>query len=169
MNRKRITLVALPAVVLGLAGAAAATPGRAAHTAASPAAQVREAERTLLRAVVDADTQTAGTLLARDFQLVDVTGTPETRAQYLSTIGGQVDFVKLDPIAPIRVRVDGSSAVARVKLHFKVVAGPQTLEHDGWTTDVFERHNGGWQVVWSQSTAIPNDIGLFAQSLAPPS
>src|ERR1700759_1119951 len=101
MNRKRITLVALPAVVLGLAGAAAATPGRAAHTAGAPAAQGRGAERTLVRAVVDAGTPNAGTVPARDLQLVDAPGPPEPRAQSLPTMGGQVDFVKLDPIAPI--------------------------------------------------------------------
>jgi hypothetical protein len=122
MTRKRVTLMAVPATILGLAGAAAATPGRTVHTAGSPAAQVRTAERTLLSAAVGADTQTAGTLLAHDFQLIDVTGAPETRADYLATIGGKI-FVRLEPAAPISVRVHGSSAVARVKLHFKVVAG----------------------------------------------
>jgi uncharacterized protein DUF4440 len=168
MNRKRIArLIAVPALILGIVGAAVAAPSRVARTASSPAAQVRATERSLLRAAVDGDTQTAGALLAPGLQLIDVTGAAETRAEDLANIGGQIDFVKLDPIAPISVRVDGSSAVARVKLHFKVSAGPLTVEHDGWTTDVFERHNGGWQVVLSQSTAIPNDEDLFVKSLMP--
>ena len=91
-------------------------------TGRSTADQVRTAERTLLRAAVDGDTHTAGTLLAPDLQLIDVTGTAETRADYLATIGGGIDFVTLKPIGPISVRVHGDSAVARVKLKFKVVA-----------------------------------------------
>jgi len=170
MSRKRIaSLIAVPALILGIVGAAVAAPSRVARTASSPAAQVRTAERTLLRATVDGDTQTAGTLLAPDLQLINVTGAAGTRADDLATIGGQVDFVKLDPISPITVDVHGSIAVARVKLHFKVAAGDLTLDHKGWITDVFEQRQGRWQVVWSQSTAIPNDEDLFVKSLQPSS
>jgi len=35
----------------------------------------------------------------------------------------------------------------------------------GWTTDLFERRHGRWQLVWSQSTATPNDLALFVQAL----
>lgn len=52
-------------------------------------------------------------------------------------IAGGVDFVTLKPIKPISVRVHGNDAVARVKLRFKVVAHGQTLQHEGWTTDLF--------------------------------
>jgi hypothetical protein len=58
--------------------------------------------QTLLRAAVDGDTHTAGALLAPDLQLVDVTGTPETRADYLASIGGGVDFVTLSECLAIR-------------------------------------------------------------------
>ena len=176
MNRARIThLIALPATVLVLAGVtaatplaiAAATPMANAGTATSAADQVRTAERTLLRAAVAGDTRTAGTLLAPDFQLIDVTGTPETRADYLANIGGGIDFVTLKPIKPISVRMLGNNAVARVELKFKVVAHGQTVQHDGWTTDLFQRSNGHWQDVWSQSTAIPDHLDLFIRSLQP--
>jgi len=176
MNRARIThLITLPATVLVLAGVtattpmaiAAAAPTANAGTARSAADQVRTAERTLLRAAVDGDTRTAGTLLAPDFQLIDVTGAANTRADYLATIGGGVDFVTLKPVKPISVRVYGDNAVTRVKLRFKVVAQGLTVQHQGWTTDLFERRNGRWKVVWSQSTAIPNHLDLFIQSLQP--
>jgi hypothetical protein len=170
MSYTKITrLIALPAAILAFAGIAAAASSRTAHSTTSPAAQIRATERTLLRATVAADTHTAGTLLAPDFQLIDVTGGAETRAVDLATIGGDVDFVTLRPISPIRVRVHGSSAVARVKLHFKVVARGQTVEHDGWTTDLFERRHGRWLLVWSQSTAVPNNPALFVESLKPQS
>ena len=176
MNRARIThLIALPATVLVLAGVtaaspiaiAAATPIASAGTARSAADQVRTAERTLLRAAVAGDTRTAGALLASDFQLIDVTGTPETRADYLANIGGGIDFVTLKPIKPIAVRVLGDHAVARVKLRFKVVAHGLTVQHQGWTTDLLQRRNGHWKVVWSQSTAIPHHLDLFIRSLQP--
>ena len=168
MNRTRIThLIALPAKVLVLAGVTAATPIAFAGTGRPAADQVRTAERTLLRASVAADTHTAGALLAPDLQLIDVTGTPETRADYLAAIGGGVDFVTLKPIKPISVRVYGNHAVTRVKLKFKVVAQGLTVQHEGWTTDLWRRHDGRWKLVWSQTTAIPNHLDLFIQSLQP--
>ena len=168
MKRARITyLIALPAAVLVLAGAAYATASANTGTGRSTADQVRTAERTLLRAALDADTHTAGRLLAPGFQQIDVTGAANARADYLATIGGGVDFVTLEPVEPISVRVHGDSAVTRVKLKFKVVAGGLTVQHEGWTTDLFEQRDGRWQVVWSQTTAVPNDLDLFIQSLQP--
>jgi hypothetical protein len=168
MKRARITyLIALPAAVLVLAGAAYATASANTDTGRSAADQIRTAERTLLRAEVNGDTHTAGRLLARDFQLIDVTGTANTRADFLAAIGGGVDFVTIEPIEPISVHVHGDSAVTRVKLKFKVVAGAVTVQHQGWTTDLFEQRDGHWQVVWSQTTAVPNNLDLFIQSLQP--
>ena len=168
MKRARITyLIALPAAVLVLAGAAYATASANAGTGRSAADQVRTAEQTLLRAEVDADTHTAAALLAPDLQLIDPTGGAGTRADDLANIGGGVDFVTIKPIEPISVRVHGDSAVARLKLKFKVVAYGQTVQHDGWTTDLWERRDGRWQLVWSQTTAVPNHLDLFIQSLQP--
>jgi hypothetical protein len=168
MKRPRlIHLITLPATILVLAGVTAATPIALAGTGRPAADQVRAAERTLLRASVDGDTHTAGALLAPGFQQIDVTGTAETRADYLANIGGGIDFVTLKPLNPISVRVHGDNAVTRVKLRFKVVAHGQTVQHQGWTTDLFQRRDGHWKLVWSQSTAIPHHLDLFIQSLQP--
>ena len=174
MNRTRIThVIALPAMALVFGGVTAMTPMAFAGTAgpaagqARTADQVRTAERTLLRAAVNGDTHTAGALLASDFQQIDVTGTPETRADYLANIGGGLDFVTLKPVKPISVRVHGDTAITRVKLRFKVVAHGTTVQHQGWTTDVFQRRGGQWKLVWSQSTAIPHHLDLFIRSLQP--
>ena len=168
MKHARITyLIALPAAVLVLAGAAYATASANTGTGRSAADQVRTAERTLLRATVDGDTHTAGKLLAPDLQFIDPAGGAGTRADDLANIGGGVDFVTLKPIEPISVRVHGGSAVARLKLKFKVVAYGQTVQHDGWTTDLWELRDGRWQLVWSQTTAVPNHLDLFIQSLQP--
>lgn len=168
MKRARITqLIALPAMILVLAGVTAAAPIASAGTARSAAGQVRAAERTLLRASVHGNTHAAGALLARGFQQIDVTGGPETRADYLANVGGGVDFVTLKPIKPISVHVFGNHAVARVNLKFKVVAHGQTVEHKGWTTDLWQRSHGHWKLVWSQSTATPDHLDLFIRSLQP--
>src|SRR5690349_12940738 len=145
MKRARITyLIALPAAVLMLAGTGTAIATANAGTGSSAADQVRTAERTLLRAEVDGNTHTAGALLARDLQLIDPTGGAGTRADDLANIGGRVDFVTVKPIKPISVRMHGDSAVARLKLKFKVVAFGQTVQHDAWTTDLWERRDGRW-------------------------
>ena len=168
MKRARITfLIALPAAVLVFAGVAAATANANAGTGRSAADQVRTAEQTLLRAMVDGNTHTAGALLAPDLQLIDPTGGAETRADDLADIGGGIDFVTIEPIEPIGVRVHGDSAVARLKLKFKVVAFGQTVQHDAWTTDLLERRDCGWQLACSQTTAVPNHLDLFIQSLQP--
>jgi hypothetical protein len=170
MNRARITrLIAFPAMTVVLGAVAAATAARMGQPASSPAAQVRTAELTLFRAVAAHNTHAAGALFAPDFQLIDVTGTAETRAEYLTNIGGQIDIMKFEPVSPIRVRVHGNSAIARVKLHVKVIAGGQTTEGGAWNTDLLERRHGHWLVVWAQTTAIPNNIGLFIESLKPQS
>ena len=120
MKRARITyLIALPAAVLVLAGAAYATASAHTDTGRSAADQVRTAERTLLRAELDADTHTAGRLLAPDLQVIDVTGTAETRADELATIGGGVDFVKLSRCDSeiARRASDHRPLVADIRLH----------------------------------------------------
>jgi hypothetical protein len=94
-----------------------------------------------------------------------VLGVAETRSDYLATIGGAVDFVTIKPVSAIKVHLYGNTAVARFQEAFEVVAGPDRLKHRGWTTDLFERRQGRWQLVWSQTTAIPNDQALLIRAL----
>ena len=90
---KRISSTAMPllvagAVVIALAVAAAAVAsGTRSERSGSTADQVRATERALLKAAVDADTATAGRLLAPDFQLIDVLGATESRSNYLANLG----------------------------------------------------------------------------------
>jgi hypothetical protein len=161
-------LIALLVVIGVLAVAAAAATSRPATGGTISAAnQVRAAELAHLQAAVDADTTKDSQLLAPDFQLIDVLGAAETRADYLATIGGGIDFVTLKPVSPIKIRLYGNTAVARFQAAFEVVAGPDRLKHRGWTTDLFERPQGKWQLVWSQTTTVPNDPAPFIQSLKP--
>ena len=166
MTRPRTRTTAALVVAMAIGGTAAATALAVAnHRAVSPADHVRTAERTLLKAAVDGDARTAGTLLAPQAEVIDVLGNAETRRDYLATIAGGVDFVTIKPLTPIKVRLYGNTAVARLKVDFVVVAGPDTLHHRGWITDLLERRQGRWQVVWSQTTPVPNDPALLIRAL----
>jgi len=169
MNRPATgKLVAILAVlVLGAAGAAAASIRTTAAPSASPAAQVRKLERARLKAMGDADTATVGRQLAPNFQGINVLGINGSRSDTLATIRGGVDFVSITPVTPINVRLYGNTAAARFQVAFVTVAGPDRVEHRGWFTDVLEKRAGNWQLVWSQTTAVPNNTALFIQSLKP--
>lgn len=161
-------LAVLAVLVFAAAGAAAAASiTTTTDRTASPAEQVRTLERTRLKAMVDADTATVGRQLASDFQGINVLGVNDGRSGTLSTIAGGVDFISITPVSPITVRMYGNTAAARFEVAFVVVAGPDRVEHRGWFTDLLEKRAGNWQLVWSQTTAVPNDTALFVQSLKP--
>jgi hypothetical protein len=161
-------LIVVLAVIGALAVAAAAAASRTtSDTTTTTANEIRAAEGVRLRAEVAGDTVKAGQLLAPDFQQIDVLGLAGGRSDYLANVGGAVDFIKLVPTSAIKVRVYGNAAVARFQEAFEVVAGPDRVKHLGWTTDLFERRHGRWQLVWSQTTATPNDPALFVQALKP--
>jgi hypothetical protein len=162
-HTSRTSVLVAGALVLTLALAAAAgasTPG-----GGSAATEVRTAERTLLEAMVDADGAAAGRLLASDFQLIDVLGEPETRSDFLATLGGGIDYVSVSPVSPIRVRLSGNTAATRYEVAFVVTTGRVRLKHRAWTTSILERRNGRWQFVWSQTTPVPNDQALLIRAL----
>ena len=164
MRRTTVALALALLAVGGLTTVALASVTTSARKAA-PADQIREAVLARLQAAVDADSAAAGRLLAPDFQLIDPFGAPESRGTYLHTIGGDVDFVTLKTLTPIRVRLYRNVALARYQEAFDIVAGPDRLKHRGWTTDLFERRSGRWLLVWSQTTATPNNPDLLVQSL----
>jgi len=118
--------------------------------------------------VVDADTATARKLTAPDFQLINPAGAALSRDNFLGGVeAGVIDFISLEPSSPIAVRLSGDSATLRYQTAFDVVAGGTHVTHQAWTTALYERRNGRWQIVWGQTTAIPNDLGLFIESIKP--
>lgn len=128
------------------------------HANAQGAAdQLRAAERERLRALVNADVETASRLHADDFQLINPLGGALTKAEYLGAIAsGDIDYVVWEP-GTIEVKLYGDAAVIRyqARLQIKVKAIPDAPSGRFWHTDVYEKRNGAWQVVWSQATQIP--------------
>ena len=162
--------------VLALAGAAlallilagAATASHATARGSSQADRLRAIERTRLHALVVADTTTARRLMAPDFQGINPGGGELTLDDYLGSVAaGDIDYLVFEPISPIAVRLAGDSASLRFEVDFDLVVGGTRLTHQAWITELYERRHGGWQIVWEQATAIPNDFGLFVQSILP--
>ena len=164
MQSTRMLLV-LALLVAG--GAVAAARASAGHD--STADQLRQIEHTRLHALVAADTKTARRLIAPDFQLINPGGATSGRDDYLAALAaGDIDYLAFQPTSPIVVRRSGNSAALRFQVHFDLLAGPAHVTHEGWITELYERRNGHWQIVWEQATAVPNRFDEFVQSIEPP-
>jgi Domain of unknown function (DUF4440) len=150
--------------VLVLAAAAVALLAAAAAMAASHGDST-----TRLQALVDADTATARSLMAPDFQVINPAGGVSGREDYMDAVeAGVIDYLVFEPASPIAVRLSGDSAALRYQVSFDLVVGGDTrVTHQGWITELYERRHGRWQIVWEQATAIPNNFGLFVESIKP--
>ena len=117
--------------------------------------QIRGIERTRLRALVAADMAAAEPLHAADFQLITPIGAALSKAEYLGAVASrQIEYLMWEP-GDIAVRMQASSAVIRYRARLAVVFGGYRVPPgDYWHTDVYERCDGQWRVVWSQATAI---------------
>ena len=117
--------------------------------------QLRATEQDRLRSLVEADMDIARRLHADDFQLVDPSGATLTKDQYLGRIAsGELDYVVWEP-GPMAVRRFVDVVVLRYQARAQaVVAGKRTPLLSFWHTDVYEKRDGRWQVVWSQATLI---------------
>jgi hypothetical protein len=116
---------------------------------------IRATERERLRALVEADVARARQLHADDFQLINPLGGSLSREQYLAGIGsGELDYLFWEPDS-IAVRLYGQAAVIRYPSHLEIVVqGRHVPRQRYWHTDLYERRDGQWQVVWSQATEI---------------
>lgn len=126
--------------------------------AASPPdlAALEKVEHERVRALVDADIETARKLHADDYQLINPMGGVITREQYLGAIAsGDLDYLSWTP-GQMAVRHFGSGAVVRYQAEIQVVVKgvPDAPVGKLWHTDVYELRDGRWQVVWSQATHI---------------
>jgi ketosteroid isomerase-like protein len=157
-----LVLVAVAAALMAAGGALAVSRG-----SSSEGDQLREIERTRLQALVDADIATARPLMAPDFEVINPGGAVSGRDDYMDALeGGVIDYLVFEPASPITVRRSGDSAALRFQARFDLVVGGDTrVTHRGWITELYERRDGRWRIAWEQATAIPNDVGLFVESI----
>jgi hypothetical protein len=116
---------------------------------------IRQIERSRLRALVAGDIAAAHPLHADDFQLITPIGAALSREQYLGAIAaGQIKYTVWEP-GDIAVRLYGPAAVIRYRARLEVIFnGHPVPQADYWHTDAYERRERRWMVVWSQATAI---------------
>jgi ketosteroid isomerase-like protein len=117
--------------------------------------QLRAIERARLRSLVDADMATARRLHADDFELINPVGGTLSMEQYLRRIAsGELDYLEWEPVE-IRVKLYGDSAVIRYQAHLRVsVKGSAGCPVTFWHTDLYEKRNGQWQIVWAHATEV---------------
>jgi hypothetical protein len=145
--RKQSTAVILAVVTTGLLWSSG--------KAQDQSEQLRAIEHERLRSLVNADIDTANRLHADDFELVNPAGATLTKEQYIGQIAsGELDYLVWEPEV-ISVRLYGAAAVIRYRARAQAMVGGQTTPlRFFWHTDVYEKRNDRWQVVWSQATQI---------------
>jgi hypothetical protein len=123
--------------------------------AQSKADKLRAIERERLRSLVDADIVTARRLHADDFELIYPRGGTLSKEEYLRHIAsGDLDYLEWEP-GEIRVRMYRDAAVIRYQAHLRVsVNRSPGRPVKFWHTDVYEKRNGQWQIVWSHATEV---------------
>ena len=132
------------------------TPSVISEQSAAIADQLREIERSRLRALVDGDLVTAEELHADDFHLIHNAGGTFTKQGYLEALRlGVIDYAHWEPVGEIMVRHYGVSGVLRYQADLEVVVNGRSqgrLRH--WHTDVYAVRSGTWQAIWSQATEV---------------
>lgn len=131
----------------GGSGSTGKTHSSAQTTAQATADLIRATERQRLHALLHRDLDTAQRLHAADFELINPLGQTVPRESYIDS-GDAFAYTEFKPISPIRVRVHGDSAIIRYQSEIELHG---TRGHY-WHTDFYEKHNGQWQIVWSQAT-----------------
>jgi uncharacterized protein DUF4440 len=118
---------------------------------------IRAVELDRLRALVEGDLDRARELHADDFQLITPTGRELSKDQYLGAVAsGELNYLAWDP-GPIAVRLyaQNTAAVIRYRSELEIVDdGHHGPRRDYWHTDLYERSDGRWQVIWSHATEI---------------
>jgi hypothetical protein len=112
-----------------------------------------ELEHRRLRALVEGNLEVAAQLHANDYQLITPSGSTLSKHEYLDAIAsGELNYRVFEVASEVAVKTFDRVAMlrylARIEIDF-----PDGL--DGgvfWHTDIYERRNGNWQVVWSQGT-----------------
>lgn len=105
--------------------------------------------------MVERKIELAGPLHAADFQLITPVGMTFSKDQYLGAIAaGDLIYEAWDP-KQIEVRLYGQVAAIRYQSTMEVTFGPHHIPRaEYWHTDLYEKRDGAWQVVWSQATEV---------------
>lgn len=131
------------------------TPKTPNETTMNECDALRSTERARVLALVERRIDAAEPLHAADFQLVTPVGMTLSKDPYLGAIAtGGLTYHAWDP-KTIEVRLCGSVAALRYPSTMEVSFGPHHIPRAAyWHTDLYEKNDGAWQIVWSQATAV---------------
>lgn len=137
------------------------TPRRtlASSSAASPDAstgrdEVSRVHARIRLAMTGPDIAVLGALLADDWTVIHANGRQQTKAQLLAALAaGRARFLKPD-LQALDIRLYGSTSVVTSVLHNLIATGDQRSEGPVRVSSMYVRHEGGWQAVCEQATAI---------------
>jgi len=124
--------------------------------ASSAADDVRSAEQKRLSALITGDMEVSRQLHADDFQLVTPLGAVFSKEEYLGAVAaGIFHYLAIQLDSPIDVRMYHDVALIRYRTQIEIeVQGQRYPRAPYWFTDVYEKRDGQWQIVWSQGTGI---------------
>lgn len=117
---------------------------------------LRETEARRLLSLVEFDMKVADALHADDFQLINPAGGVLSKQDYLGGLeAGFLDYGVFEPVSDIAVRLYADAAALRYQSEIEIHFGDGAIDQGQfWHTDLYERRDGTWQVVWSQATRI---------------
>jgi hypothetical protein len=150
-RRKELLMTYRGIVFIGAMGALLLATGAKPKVEAD---ELRNVERERTRALVEGNMEVAQRLHADDYQLINPMGGVLTKQEYLSAVAsGDIDYLEWEP-ETIEVKLFGNAAVIRYRAPLRIVvkAAPNAPSGRFWFTDLYEKRNGQWQIVWSQAT-----------------
>ena len=114
---------------------------------------LRTLERTRLAALVAGDMAVADPLHSSRYQLITPRGRALSKAEYLGSVASQeLHYRVFEPTSEIDVWGDDHIAILRYRAAIGFHGSTDVIAV--WHTDCYEATDDGWQVVWSQATAI---------------
>jgi Domain of unknown function (DUF4440) len=123
----------------------------------SPEDVLRDLERRRTEALVVGDMTVSRRQHADDYELISGGGDRLSKDEYLGGIeSGELRYLVFEPASELRVRLYDDVAIVRylARIDIRFPGGRDAGLF--WHTDVYERRDGAWQVVWSQATPDPD-------------
>jgi len=117
---------------------------------------IRHIQRERAGALLAANIETARRIYADDFQLITPLGAVFSKSEYLDAVeAGVLRYLVFELDSPLQLRVYGDVALVRYRTLIEIeVQGQRYPRSSYWFTDAYEKHDGQWQIVWSQGTGI---------------
>ena len=119
----------------------------------SEAELLQASERERVGALVSGDIARASELHTDDFQLITPLGGVISKEQYLGGISsGQIRYLFWEPEDMV-TRLYGDVAALRYRSQLEIVVeGRHIPRQRYWHTDLYQREDGQWRIVWSHAT-----------------